>query len=75
MDWSKGLVLKKIGLNPRDFVDVELSVVMREPVFDLYKFEDYLISCYGETNKSISEIVEENYPNEYEEIKKLFRIK
>lgn len=75
MDWSKGLVLKKIGLNPRDFVDVELSVVMREPVFDLCKFEDYLISCYGETNKSISKIVKENYPNEYEEIKKLFGVK
>ena len=67
--------MKKIALNPRDFVDVELSVVMREPVFDLYKFEDYLISCYGETNKSISEIVEENFPNEYEEIKKLFFVK
>ena len=72
MDWSKGLVLKKIGLNPRDFVDVELSVVMGEPIFDLCKFEDFLISQFGETEKSILEIVEENYPNEYEEIKKTF---
>lgn len=75
MDWSKGQVLKKIGLNPKDFVDLKLSAVMGEPVFDLFKFEDYLISCYGETNKSISEIVEENYPNEYKEIKKLFSFK
>lgn len=75
MDWSIGVVLKKIGLNPRDFVDVKLSVVMGEPVFDLCKFEDYLISRYGEKNKSISKIVEENYPNEYEEIKKLFGVK
>lgn len=75
MDWSKGLVLKKIGLNPRDFVDVELSVVMGEPMFDLCKFEDFLISQFGETEKSILEIVEENYPNEYEEIKKLFGVK
>lgn len=67
--------MQKIGLNPKDFVDLELSVVMREPVFDLCKFEDYLITCYGETNKSISQIVEENYPKEYEEIKKLFGIK
>lgn len=75
MDWSKGRVLKKIGLNPRDFVDLKLSVVMREPVFDLCKFEDFLIFCYGETNKSISQMIEEHYPNEYEEIKKLFGVK
>ena len=74
MDWSKGNVLKKIGLNPKGFVDMELSFIFKKPMFDLYKFEDFLISQFGETDKSIEELVKEHYPDYELEIKELFGV-
>ena len=74
MDWSKGNVLKKIGLNPKGFVDMELSFIYKKPMFDLCKFEDFLISQFGETEKSIEELVKEHYPDYELEIKELFGV-
>lgn len=74
MDWSKGNILKKIGLNPKDFVDMELSLIYKKPIFDLCKFEDFLISQFGETEKSIENLVKEHYPDYELEIKELFGV-
>lgn len=35
MDWSKGNILKRIGLNPSDYIDLQLSIVFNKPVFDI----------------------------------------
>lgn len=74
MDWSKGNILKKIGLNPKDFVDMELSLIYKKPIFDLCKFDDFLISQFGETEKSIENLVKEHYPDYELEIKELFGV-
>lgn len=63
-----------IGLNPKNFVDTKLSMLLRRPVFDLDKFEDFLEMRWGEDtrNMSIQEIVDRHYPQYAEQIRKVF---
>lgn len=75
MDWSKGKILKKIGLDPSDYVDMQLSIVFNKPVFDLSKFDEYLCNEYPEDKDlSIDEICKKHFPNIATELKELFII-
>lgn len=74
MDWSKGKVLKSIGLNPSDYYDGLLSVIYNKPMFDLNKFDNWIQKEYPEEYKtmSIKEICEKHFPNIAKEIEELF---
>lgn len=73
MDWSKGKVLNKIGLNPDDYVDLQLSALFNKPIFDLFKFEDWLKSQYPDDGEiSIKESIYKHFPNIAEELEELF---
>lgn len=75
MDWSKGKVLNKIGLNPSDYVDLQLSALFKKPVFDIYRFEDWLFSEYPDDRElSIKECVYKRFPNIAKELEELFTI-
>lgn len=75
MEWSKGKVFYEIGLNPKDFYDGQMTVAMKKPIFDMYKFDDYLHSRFGnyeEQGKSMECIIHENFPEQEERLKELF---
>ena len=72
MDWSKGNILKKIGLDPKDYVDMQLSIIYNKPMFDLYKFGDWLDKKFNEPDLSIEECVNKHFPEIAKEIKELF---
>lgn len=75
MNWSKGNILKKIGLEPREYVDMLLSMVFNKPVFDLSKFDEWLCKEYPmDKDKSIEEIINKHFPNIATELKDLFLI-
>lgn len=75
MDWNKGKVLKRIGLEPADYLDRLLSAVFKKPVFDLNKFEDWLNKEYPQDKDlSIEECINKHFPNIAKELKDLFII-
>lgn len=74
-DWSKGYVLKMMGLEPCEYVDTMLSLAMKRPMFDIWKFDDYLHGRFGnyeEQGKSMRDILREHYPRYAEKIEELF---
>lgn len=71
MDWSIGTVFRRIGINPAEIVDVELSAVFKKPVFDVYKFDDFLrekIGDYERGGKNMRDIIRELYPDNADKI-------
>lgn len=72
MEWNRGNVLKKIGLNPSLFLDSTLSFIFKKPMFDLMKFERYIREKHGEYDGSLNSLIKKYYPSEYDEIKSLF---
>lgn len=75
MDWSKGKILKSIGLDPSEYIDIHLSIVFDKPVFDLSKFDEWLCKEYpAEKNNSIEEIINKHFPKIATELKELFLV-
>lgn len=75
MDWSKGKILKSIGLDPSEYYDGLLTAVFNKPMFDLNKFEDWLYEKFpNDKTMSIKEICEKHFPKEAKEIEELFTI-
>ena len=72
MEWNRGNILKKIGLNPSCFVDLTLTTIYKKPMFDLTKFERYIREKHGEYDGSLNSLIKKYYPSEYDEIKSLF---
>lgn len=77
MDWSVANVLVEIGLNPKDFYDNVLTVAVKKPCFDIFKFDDFLHSVYGdyeEQGKSMADVLHEHYPAQEQRLKALFGV-
>ncbi|WP_296022446.1 hypothetical protein [uncultured Treponema sp.] len=75
MDWSVANVLVEIGLCPEDFYDNALTVIMKKPCFDIFKFDDFLHSAYGDyeaQGKSMADVLHERYPAQEQRLKELF---
>lgn len=77
MNWSVANVLVEIGLCPKDFYDNALTVIMKKPCFDIFKFDDFLHSAYGDyeaQGKSMADVLHERYPAQEQRLKTLFFI-
>lgn len=77
MDWSVANVLVEIGFYPKDFYDSFLTVITGKPCFDIYKFDEYLHSLYGnyeENGKSMADVLHEHYPAQEQRLKILFGV-
>ena len=71
MNWSIGQCFRAIGINPAELVDTELSDVLKKPVFDVYKFDDFLrlkIGDYERGGKNMREAIKDLYPDDADKI-------
>lgn len=81
MDWSKPLqFFQKHGFTQefvRDMCDRRLSVLFKKPVFDVYRFDDYIHKWkgnYEEQGKSLSDMFNEIFGEDVEIAKEYFLV-
>lgn len=67
-----GRILRGIGIDPRDYFDPLLSESFGRPVFDSFKFDEWLTERFGESGKSSHEIMHERFPEVADTLEELF---
>lgn len=58
-----GSILRRLGLDPSEYFDPLLSEAFGRPVFDAYKFDDWLTGNFGEEGLSSREILRKRFPD------------